>query len=510
MKVKGILMVALCLLCTGCTNVNTPPAPASSGAGEATPKGEKTTMTESAEATVSPNSAGTSISRTNDPKLTTATNQSTKTTNVPAPVTQATTTVSVVENSLKIMLNRYTKLRKTTDLRPRFGEAVPGAWTELAPFVLKTDNSYKAIITTKLSGIFNLNPGKTIFDKDAYDIGSGTMITGPAYLTADGQMIPPAKVPAAPYWRRNYGSVFGTFVNGGNLYAIIHGENKNEIVNGVKYDNNIRPAGTHYSDAEYSGAGSDGVYRDAWEHYFNFLNIQWAPLDKLQTRGSLLKNDLGPILWPTDGYVFDFGGQTHQACDGLRHPSVLVDNGYIYVFYLDSSKGNGGLMFAARAPLSTGGVPGSFKKYYKGSFSEPGLPEGFNKDDRRFLYMGGGKSTPIISCNNPVRFQVARLKGTPYYVSVQEEITASGFNTIYLRVSKDLVNWSQPVEIPGIAVSGWKDGNLHDPLLYNSDFSSSTDVDASNFYIVGTSMAADAQGWPVTQYIQVDITVSEK
>ena len=412
------------------------------------------------------------------------------------------------KNKLKVVIHQKTALKVTEEKRPNFSRSVPGAWTELPPFVLKVGSGYKAIITTKLSGIYDLNPGKTIFQRDAFDTANGKMITAPAYVDIEtGKQIAPDKVPDGPYWRRNYGSVFGTFQNGGNLYAVIHGENKNEIVDGVKYKNNVEPLTKTYGPDDYSGKGDDGIYRDAWKHYFNFLNIQWTPIDQLHTTGSLLKHDEGPIIWPTDGYIFEFDGEAHQACDGLRHPSVIVDGGYIYVYYLDSSSSNFG-MHVARAPLSSNGMPGSFKKYYNGSFSQPALPDGFDKNDPQFLRKGSGRSTPVIECENPVRFSVARPNGTPYQISVQEEI-ADGKNTILLRASKDFIHWSDPVEIPGIAVEGWHDGNLHDPLIYSKDFSSSTDVDASEFYIVGTSMAADSQGWPITQYMKINLSVTE-
>ncbi|MBE5786345.1 MAG: hypothetical protein E7324_02260 [Clostridiales bacterium] len=412
-----------------------------------------------------------------------------------------------MESSI-VRITGYTKLQAITDRRPAFGSTAPGAWTELPPFPVF--NGEKAVITTKLSAIFDLKPGKTVLDTSCFDIAGGEVITGPAYKNLEThQMYDPENVPDGLYWRRNYCGIFGSYILDDVFYAVIHGENKNEIVDGKYYKTNVKPLTTQYSgDSDFSGVGKDGKYRDAWHNYFNFLAIQWAPVDELHENASLLNHDEGPIVWPADGYIFTFNGKIYQACDGIRHPSVYVDDEYIYVYYLDSSSANFGIN-VARAPIASKGLPGSFMKYYKGEFSQPALPEGFDKDDYSFLSVRGAPSTPVVKAHNPIRFSVAKIKDTDWYVGVLEDLE-NGYNTIKISVSKDLVTWCEPVEIPGVGVAdGWSEGNLHDPCVYNLDFTSATEVSADGFYIVGTSMAADPERWPITQWMKVAIEINE-
>jgi hypothetical protein len=63
---------------------------------------------------------------------------------------------------------------------------------------------------------------------------------------------------------------------------------------------------------------------------------------------------------------------------GAGNPSAIVTGGYIYVFYSDmvspagAFKGQNALCLA-RSPVASNGAAGSWKKYYKGAFSEPGI-----------------------------------------------------------------------------------------------------------------------------------------
>ena len=133
-----------------------------------------------------------------------------------------------MESSI-VRITGYTKLQAITDRRPAFGSTAPGAWTELPPFPVF--NGEKAVITTKLSAIFDLKPGKTVLDTSCFDIAGGQVITGPAYKNLDThQMYDPENVPDGLYWRRNYCGIFGSYILDDVFYAVIHGENKNEIV----------------------------------------------------------------------------------------------------------------------------------------------------------------------------------------------------------------------------------------------------------------------------------------
>ena len=63
---------------------------------------------------------------------------------------------------------------------------------------------------------------------------------------------------------------------------------------------------------------------------------------------------------------------------GASVPVALASGGYLYLFFKDSvSPGNPiadkSLLCLARAALDSDGLPGTWKKYFRGAFSEPGL-----------------------------------------------------------------------------------------------------------------------------------------
>jgi len=63
---------------------------------------------------------------------------------------------------------------------------------------------------------------------------------------------------------------------------------------------------------------------------------------------------------------------------GAGDPSAIITGGYIYVFFGDYVSSTGvfkgiNQMCLARAPIQSDGAPGSWMKYYKGAFTEPGV-----------------------------------------------------------------------------------------------------------------------------------------
>jgi len=112
---------------------------------------------------------------------------------------------------------------------------------------------------------------------------------------------------------------------------------------------------------------------------------------------------------------------------GAGNPSAIIANGYIYVYYVDWNTSYPDAIYVARAPVSSDGAPGSWEKYYNGSFSQPGL---------------GGLSTAV--------------QGRPTENDIFSGAPAVSYNTYlqkYLMVfdsavgwhyatSADLVNWT--------------------------------------------------------------------
>ncbi len=292
-----------------------------------------------------------------------------------------------------------------------------------------------------------------------------------------------------PYWSRIYYSVFdvGTAeVNGERfIFTVNHGENKNEKYHdGRMYSNTIqpRPATGIYADDRYSGV-TDGVYNDYPDGYFAFTGMSVMPESSF-VKGVRFdptgKFDKGPIVWPSEGYI---DSANKRVTDGLRHPSLFIDKSYIYVYYLDKSR-----VRVARSPVASLGEPGSFEVFSGGSFSLRSLPRDFDKSSRSFFQKGIGAPTAILGENSKsIRFSVSKLKNTQYYLGAEEYYTEWPQGGIRLRLSRDLVNWSEPFHVPD---GEWPDneynkGTLHYPLIYNSNFSCRSEIDPDDFYIVG-------------------------
>ena len=66
------------------------------------------------------------------------------------------------------------------------------------------------------------------------------------------------------------------------------------------------------------------------------------------------------------------------------------------------------------------------------------------------LKTGTGNSTQILRGSKSLRFSVSKIKGTDYYLGVEEYFTAWPAGGIRLRISKDLVNWSDGYIFTGL------------------------------------------------------------
>jgi hypothetical protein len=324
----------------------------------------------------------------------------------------------------------------------------------------------------------------------------------------------PADIANGLYWRRNYFGVFNTLpvkdASGKeHLVAIMHCENKNERfdINGkqILYDNTVYPAGRQYTPDQYDGADANGVYKESSSTYFAFTALASLPSSEINGK-TLHDGDKGPVLWPSAGYL---NGRDEQVSQGLRHPTGFVTNDYIYIYYLDTSidsseAGRSSGLKVARAPVSSMGQPGSFRNYFSGKWDEKSLPDNFNKNSREMFYKKGGRSSAIIP-GGVIRFTVAKVKNTNYYLSVEETWTDAGLS-IMLRASRDLVNWGDPVTIHNTASGKHTEGSLHYPIFYNKEFTSSLEIDKDEFYIGGMF----GVGTPVHYFQSVKLSVDIK
>jgi hypothetical protein len=176
---------------------------------------------------------------------------------------------------------------------------------------------------------------------------------------------------------------------GHDLLMIYHGEN--HTLGGVHYTN-----GTYYSSILLARSHDDGL---TWKR-------EGAILTGMDPKPSTPK----------------------RAANGAGIPSAIVTGGYVYVLYTDWNVQVPDVSYIARAPLASGLKPGSWGKWYRGGFSQPGI---------------GGKSTPVLDRPAPAGKTVWAANDDVSYNSYLKQYldvfsTAIG---VYLATSRDLVHW---------------------------------------------------------------------
>ncbi len=294
-------------------------------------------------------------------------------------------------------------------------------------------------------------------------------------------------------WGRNYNGIFTLHVvsafGSDRLIALNAGENKNENIGGncgqggACYQNTVN---TNVLCSQCSSGYCDDVYSDCWNAYNALINMSWQYYDSAHNWGMQTHNDEGPIIWPANGYTYS----GIKSSGGVRHPHGLVDQDYIWAFYEDNSYGDGSFGYGikvARAPVSSGGLPGNWQTYCNGLWVNS-LPAGFDRNNISSFYsQRGGCASPILPVGGTqVSFAVAkRIQGG--YLGIEERINDDADRTWKLRLwtSSDLINWSylrSLLSVPG----DWDAGEIHYPVFLSADGWHSDLVDRNDFYIVGT------------------------
>lgn len=384
-----------------------------------------------------------------------------------------------------------------------------GAFLELPPWVMTFDGRTDVYIPCGVTFRAGLLSGRSLLDgQSCLELSVAEKVTWNEANWRNG-LRPPEEIDDTMYWRQSYYGLYDGYVgqntSTGDRYAVavVHGENKNELRQGYRYVGNILPDQGVLTLDQFCGSHSlDGSYRDYWPAYFAFVCMTYSALND-PNGCEFMEHDLGPVLWPSAGYL-DANG--HKTSDGLRHPSIIVVGDYAYVFYLDQTSigttetGRQSGVKVARASIGENGLPGPFYTYFNGQFSEPSLPVGFDKSDRSFLQVKGGRSSKIID-TFAVRFSVAKLEGTPYFLAAEDRVGGAECG-LYLRVSRDLVNWSEGTLVPGTAGTVWGNMPLHYPVFSNTQFTDNKLIDPDGFYVIGS--VGNGRGFRVI-YLEVDI-----
>jgi hypothetical protein len=314
-------------------------------------------------------------------------------------------------------------------------------------------------------------------------------------------------------WIYNYNGVNTAYVKdelGSNpvLFGAVHGEDKNEVVNGTRVQNTVD---TTFSvnpnfDATKCASGYTGtVYNDCWDAYNAFISLATVPYNTASTWGRTSWTNLGPMVWPAAGYTKPDGS---KAAHGVRVPTFFPsDDGYLYMYYLDDSIAGGGLfgIKVARARISDLSTKGqyAFYSYVNGSFSQPALPAGFSNDSIASFYSVPGPQTVSLfdsSVTTPIRFAVAAISGTTDYLGVLQYMDSNQVLRVSLTVSNDLVHWSNPTTVA--QSQNWGSGKLDFPLFVDSTGWTNTRIDPNDFYIEGTDTAGNEHLMHLSVHVQ--------
>ncbi len=295
----------------------------------------------------------------------------------------------------------------------------------------------------------------------------------------------------APYARNYIATVTNHYINVGGSqrrYSVNHGENKNEKVNGVAYQNSVNP------DITTSTCMSqlvNGVYQDCNASYHSFITLSYGD--------SYPQTDLGPIIWPDRGYYSPHPNNSgvRWSHSFVRIPHGFVNDGYLYVYYHEQSSYNDRIgLKVARAPINNL-TPAAFKKYSQGSWV-PALPSGFdNNRITDFYNQPTSDSSPIIPRVTGVAHISMAVTKTQSgsFLGIEEAIVNNQW-ALRLYSTTDLVNFTLLGTVAQEA--SYAAGKLHYPVFLNAAGDNSSLVDTNNFYVVGSSHTGEISVLPLS------------
>lgn len=403
-------------------------------------------------------------------------------------------TINIADYNKTIYSTRFTKKSKAKAF-----------YAEIPPWVIK-DGQYHYFFTTNFTAAWSstwslgnpINENKEVGSKKDY--GPNWILTAvnwwkkfysPAFL--ESSLNPDNGQWKTDHWRRNYNGIFSAHIitqpttHHKILFAVSHGENKNEKQGSYFYQNTVRPSFTINPDDATTFSGIyDGSYKDCWGAYFGFLNGNWVSYDSTGKWSNEYLNDIGPIAWPSAGYV---NKDNTQASTGLRHPSSIINDNYIYIYVRDESNDGTGGIKLIRCLLDSILKPTCFETWSAMQSWIPSLPNGFSKNlCSNFFSRRGPKSTPVFpNDRNTIRFSVAKFKNTDQFIGVEQYNDEEDNNRskLVFRFSSDLIHWSERVNFFSNTTLNWDDMPLKYPVFLSADGTSNTEIDINQFYVIG-------------------------
>lgn len=312
-------------------------------------------------------------------------------------------------------------------------------------------------------------------------------------------------------WKMAYdGALNVNIINNNRLVALRHGENSNSTLGGFKYQNTVFP---NVKVDVCSSGYVNGVYQHCGAALTSYANLGWANYNPSTGWNKEDWHDEGPVLWPPTPLLYRNLDGTRGPAGGPYHTTTFQGNdGYMYAYTISqigTENNHDQCNVIARAPVSGNLMPGTWKYYYNGNFSSDALPTGFTKERINDFYSTpAGPATCILPNTANVAhlyFNVAKIKNTPFYIGVEESLPNRTSWRMGVRISTDLVNWSD-IQVLSTAANWGSGQKFSYPIFYNKEGNSSNEIDANEFYILGNG-ADGASGYSLNKMkISLDIT----
>jgi hypothetical protein len=250
-------------------------------------------------------------------------------------------------------------------------------------------------------------------------------------------------------------------------------------------------AGTTAFDADYAGPGSifpaaNGkdllmIYH-AENHLFGGVDYPGVPF---YAGIGLARSQDGGVTWQREGEIIS-GHDRQQPTQvpsgaGALTPTAVEMRGFIYVIFREIDLQSGGSGYGlARAAIGSDGAPGSWQKYYQGSFSSTGL---------------GGAFTPLNIVLDPNVPGDERQPDLSYNTYLHQYLMAMvGNGGIYVLTSPDLINWwrgivALPAPYPDSKATSANPKNWYPTLLSPSE--SSDEITGQTGYLYFAKFLGD-------------------
>ena len=197
-------------------------------------------------------------------------------------------------------------------------------------------------------------------------------------------------------------------------------------------------------DADYAGPGSilpDPASADPrrlimFYHGENHTYSGRRRDDAYHAGIGIARSSDGGRTWVRGGRILDgmirHPAEPPRSATGAGMPSVVVADGWFHLFYVDWNTTLPDVIHHARAPLSGGGRPGTWRKWYDGGFGEPGL---------------GGRSTPVVLPPRPASIY-AGMPSVGWNTALGRWLMVFESDDAFWAVaSRDLATWSAAAPI---------------------------------------------------------------